>query len=112
MMQAAARKERERTTGTGYLDELMEKGRANGGTLTYSELISALEQREMSPDEMDVLYHRFTEENVEIVDDTAVGESADDEPPELGDEFDKEDAETEVEIDLSVPEGISLDDPV
>ena len=112
MMQAAARKEREPTTGTGYLDELMEKGRANGGTLTYSELISALEQREMSPDEMDVLYHRFTEENVEIVDDTAVGESADDEPPELGDEFDKEDAETEVEIDLSVPEGISLDDPV
>ena len=112
MMQAAARKERERTTGTGYLDELMEKGRANGGTLTYSELISALEQREMSPDEMDVLYHRFTEENVEIVDDTAVGESADDELPELGDEFDKEDAETEVEIDLSVPEGISLDDPV
>ena len=104
--------EQKKAPGAEIIERLLAKGKKNGGTLTYGELIDALQKQEMSPDEMDVLYHRFTEGNVEIVDDTAVGESADDEPPELGDEFDKEDAETEVEIDLSVPEGISLDDPV
>ena len=59
----------------------------------------------MSPDEMDDMYQRFSNEGVEIVDDvqaTAAEEPADDEPPE----------KEEIEIDLSVPEGISLDDPV
>ena len=84
---------------------LLAKGKQNGGTLTYGELIDALQQQDMSPDEMDDMYQRFNNEGVEIVDDvqaTAAEEPADDEPPE----------KEEIEIDLSVPEGISLDDPV
>ena len=59
----------------------------------------------MSPDEMDDMYRRFNDEGVEIVDDVQAAveeEPVDDDPPE----------KEEVEIDLSVPEGISLDDPV
>ena len=84
---------------------LLAKGKQNGGTLTYGELIDALQKQDMSPDEMDDMYQRFSNEGVEIVDDvqaTAAEEPADDEPPE----------KEEIEIDLSVPEGISLDDPV
>ena len=87
------------------IERLLAKGKQNGGTLTYGELIDALQKQDMSPDEMDDMYQRFSNEGVEIVDDvqaTAAEEPADDEPPE----------KEEIEIDLSVPEGISLDDPV
>ena len=98
--------EQQKAPGTEIIERLLAKGKKNGGTLTYGELIDALQKQEMSPDEMDDMYQRFSDEGVEIVDDvpTAVEEEpVDDDPPEK---------EEEVEIDLTVPEGISLDDPV
>ncbi|WP_315451990.1 RNA polymerase sigma factor RpoD [uncultured Selenomonas sp.] len=98
--------EQKQAPGTEIIERLLAKGKKNGGTLTYGELIDALQKQDMSPDEMDDMYQRFSDEGVEIVDDvpTAVEEEpVDDDPPEK---------EEEVEIDLTVPEGISLDDPV
>ena len=97
--------EQKKAPGAEIIERLLAKGKSNGGTLTYGELIDALQKQDMSPDEMDDMYQRFSDEGVEIVDDVpvAANESADDAPPEK---------EEEVEIDLSVPEGISLDDPV
>ena len=98
--------EQKQAPGTEIIERLLAKGKKNGGTLTYGELIDALQKQDMSPDEMDDMYQRFSDEGVEIVDDvpTAVEEeTVDDDPPEK---------EEEVEIDLTVPEGISLDDPV
>ena len=97
--------EQPKAPGADIIERLLAKGKKNGGTLTYGELIDALQKQDMSPDEMDDMYQRFSNEGVEIVDDvqaTAAEEPADDEPPE----------KEEIEIDLSVPEGISLDDPV
>ena len=97
--------EQKEAPSTEIIERLLAKGKQNGGTLTYGELIDALQKQDMSPDEMDDMYQRFNNEGVEIVDDvqaTAAEEPADDEPPE----------KEEIEIDLSVPEGISLDDPV
>ena len=97
--------EQKEAPSTEIIECLLAKGKQNGGTLTYGELIDALQKQDMSPDEMDDMYQRFSNEGVEIVDDvqaTAAEEPADDEPPE----------KEEIEIDLSVPEGISLDDPV
>ena len=97
--------EQKEAPSTEIIERLLAKGKQNGGTLTYGELIDALQKQDMSPDEMDDMYQRFSNEGVEIVDDvqaTAAEEPADDEPPE----------KEEIEIDLSVPEGISLDDPV
>ena len=96
--------EQKKAPGAEIIERLLAKGKKNGGTLTYGELIDALQKQEMSPDEMDDMYQRFSDEGVEIVDDvTASDESAMEDAPEK---------EEEVEIDLSVPEGISLDDPV
>ena len=111
MATAALQMEREELSGTGILDELAAKGKANGGTLTCGELIAAFDAWTMTPDDMDELYQRLSDEGVELVDDTAVGESAGADALEPMDEIDKDEVE-EVEIDLSVPEGVALDDPV
>ena len=95
--------EQKKAPSTDIIERLLAKGKKNGGSLLFGELIDALQKQDMSPDEMDDMYQRFSDEGVEIVDDVAAaGDAADDDGP------DKE----EVEIDLSVPEGISLDDPV
>ncbi|MBP8597954.1 MAG: RNA polymerase sigma factor RpoD [Selenomonas sp.] len=86
------------------LDNLLSKGKKNGGTLTYGELVEALQKEELSPDEIDQMYDTFSKKGIEIVDDSSNTDDQDD---------DAEDKETEeVEIDLSVPEGVSIDDPV
>ena len=96
--------EQKKAPSTDIIERLLAKGKKNGGALLFGELIDALQKQDMSPDEMDDMYQRFSDEGVEIVDDVAAaGDAADDDGP---------DKEEEVEIDLSVPEGISLDDPV
>ena len=113
MATAALQLEREELSGTGILDKLAAKGKANGGTLTCGELIAAFDTWTMTPNDMDALYQRFSDENIEIVDDTAVGAGADDDVLEPTDDIEKDETEdVDIEIDLSVPEGIVLDDPV
>ena len=109
MATAAAQMEREELSVTGILDKLAAKGKANGGTLTCGELIAAFDAWTMTPDDMDELYQRLSDEGVELVDDTAVDEGAGADALEPMDEIDEVE---EVEIDLSVPEGVALDDPV
>ena len=112
MQTAAALIEREEERGTERMDELLERGKANGDTLTCSELVEALEQQMMTPDAMDMLYQRLIDGNVEIVDDTEAGEMIGEEPADLEEDLDKDDAELGLETELSVPEGIAVDDPV
>ena len=96
--------EQKKAPSTDIIERLLAKGKKNGGSLLFGELIDALQKQDMSPDEMDDMYQRFSDEGVEIVDDVAAaGDAADDDGP---------DKEEEVEIDLSVPEGVALDDPV
>lgn len=89
------------------VEELLAKGKKNGGTLTYGELVDALQQEDLSPDEIDTMYDMFSKRGIEIVDDSNSGEDVDDDV-----DVDVDDKDEEVEIDLSVPEGISIDDPV
>ncbi|WP_276676169.1 RNA polymerase sigma factor RpoD [Selenomonas artemidis] len=96
--------EQKKAPSTEIIERLLAKGKKNGGSLTYGELIDALQKQDMSPDEMDDMYQRFADEGVDIVDEaSAADEPAPEEPAEK---------EEEVEIDLSIPEGVSLDDPV
>ena len=112
MQTAAALIEREEERGTERMDELLERGKVNGDTLTCSELVEALEQQMMTPDAMDMLYQRLIDGNVEIVDDTEAGEMIGEEPADLEEDLDKDDAELGLETELSVPEGVAVDDPV
>ena len=113
MATAALQMERKELSGTGILDELAAKGKANGGTLTCGELIAAFDVRMMTPDDMDGLYQRLCDDGLELVDDTALGEDTGDDALEPMDDVDKDETEeSDIEIDLSVPEGVALDDPV
>jgi len=83
------------------LTALVTKGKKNGGTLTYGELVDDLQAIDLTPDQIDAMYDTFSKKGIEIVDDTKPNDDDDD---------DKDDKDEE--IDLSVPEGVSIDDPV
>ncbi|MBQ3124506.1 MAG: RNA polymerase sigma factor RpoD [Clostridia bacterium] len=78
--------------------EIVEKGKKNE-FLTYNEIHSAFDGIEIAPEELEKLYDMLESEKIEIVEDM---------DKELEDiEVSKEELE-----DLSVPEGISIDDHV
>ena len=101
--QAAKKSVSKKTQSTKVIEDLLKKGKKNGGTLTYGKLVEALQTQDMNPDEIDQMYDTFSKKGIEIVDDS--NQEEDNEDP-----ADKDD--DEVEIDLSVPEGVSIDDPV
>lgn len=86
-----------------YIKELVEKGKKNG-MLTYKEIMDSLEEIEMNPDQIDKVYEYLESRGIEVIGNIEI-----DIPPI--DDDDDEDIE-EVDLDLSVPEGISIDDPV
>ena len=111
MQTAALRKETEQTATPAEIMDLLKKGKSNGGTLTCSELMDALTQDSVTPDAMDALYQRCMDEGIEIIDDADVG--AEDDAADFADDLeDKDETDADVDIDLSVPEGVALDDPV
>ena len=110
MATAAVRRQRDEMNETGTLEKLVAKGKANGGTLTCGEIIEAIDTWHATPDEMDGLYGRLSDENIEVVDDTVVAAGFDEVVLEPVDDLDKDEAV--VELDLSIPEGVALDDPV
>lgn len=77
--------------------ELLDKGKSKG-MLTYKEIMDTLEEIELDPGQIEKVYDTIEKMGIEI----------------LGDiEEELEDIEiTEEDLDLSVPEGISIDDPV
>jgi RNA polymerase primary sigma factor len=70
--------------------------------------MDAFEHVELSPEQIDNIYETLSNQGIEILPETN-GDVSDDAHDQ--DNFQPEDEE-EVEIDLTVPEGISLDDPV
>jgi len=81
--------------------ELVEKGKQRG-ILTYHEIADTLQERDLTPNQIDDMYEELSRLGIEVVDEIR-------EPETL--ETDDE-AIVEEEIDLSVPEGISINDPV
>ena len=92
-----------------YVTKLVNKGKKQGGVLTYSEIMDTLQNEDLSPDEIEEIYEVFSSKGIEIVD-----ELPDDaERPEESDVTEVEEVTPEeVDIDLTIPEGISIDDPV
>ncbi|MDD3114513.1 MAG: RNA polymerase sigma factor RpoD [Anaerovibrio sp.] len=95
----------EETKSSGsIIAALLEKGKRKGGVLTYGEVVESLQKQDISPDEIEALFENFGKKGVEISDD------ADLTPEDL--EKDEELQEVEADVDLSIPEGINIDDPV
>lgn len=83
--------------------ELIEKGKKHG-VLTYNEIMDNLQETDLSPEQIDDIYVKLASMGIEVVAETPELDSLEGatiEPP----------AE-EVEVDLSVPEGVGIDDPV
>jgi len=122
--------------------DLLKKGQLNGGTLTYGELLEALQKQDLSPDDIDELYDTFSQTGIEIIDEEVIDiididedsngkkSAKKDIDPMKMEIIDSEESadpiitanakdnsepskqNDEVEVDLSVPEGVTIDDPV
>jgi len=84
-----------------YVKELVDKGKKNG-SLTYKEIMDTFEEVEMDPEQIDKLYEYLETKGIDVV--GAIDNDMDIPPLD-------EDVE-EVDLDISIPEGISIDDPV
>ena len=77
--------------------ELIEKGKQKG-MLTYQEIMDAFEEVDIDPEQIEKIYETLENMGIDVVGDI---------------EAEMEDIQlTEDDLDLSIPEGISIDDPV
>ena len=83
------------------LNELYEYGKSKG-TLTYKDIMDRLMEMDMEPDQLDKVLETLEALGVEVVSELDAKAPAEPEPVDEGDS----------KLDLSVPEGISIDDPV
>ena len=79
------------------LKDLIQRGKAKG-MLTYKEIMDAFEEIEIEPEQIEKVYETVENMGIDVVGDI---------------ESEMEDIQlTEEDLDLSIPEGISIDDPV
>lgn len=79
------------------LKDLVEKGKAKG-VLTYKEIMDAFEEVELEPDQIEKIYETVENMGIDVIGDI---------------DSELEDIQiSEEDMDLSVPEGVSIDDPV
>jgi RNA polymerase primary sigma factor len=83
--------------------ELIEKGKKRG-VLTYNEIMDSLQGTDLTPEQIDDIYEKLAGLGIEVVPEVPEIESD-------GSQIEETPAE-EVEVDLSVPEGVGIDDPV
>lgn len=79
------------------LKELVEKGKTKG-MLTYKEIMDAFEEVELEPEQIEKIYETVENMGIDVVGDI----DAEIQDIQL----------TEEDLDLTLPEGISIDDPV
>ena len=95
------------------LDDLYEYGKSKG-TLTYKEIMDRLMELEMDSDQLDRVLETLDAYGVTVVNDDA-SESvhiSDDQAADVAAAAASLDSSASDPIDLSIPEGISIDDPV
>ncbi len=89
-----------------YFKELLAKGKKRGA-LTYKEVMDTLQGIDLTPEQIDDIYEKLAGSGVEVVPDVSDIETLnhDDHASDAGEEVD-------VDVDLSIPEGVGIDDPV
>mgnify|MGYP003541403484 FL=1 len=84
---------KDKSAKMAIVKRLIEKGKKSG-TLTYKEIMDELEEIDLSPEQIEKIYEVLESRGIDVIGDMTEGEDA------------------EEDIDLSVPEGIAIDDPV
>ena len=94
------------------LDELYEYGKTKG-TLTYKEIMDRLMELEMDADQLDHVLETLDAYGVTVVNDASdTVRISDDQAADVAAATASADETAADQIDLSIPEGISIDDPV
>ena len=94
------------------LDDLYEYGKSKG-TLTYKEIMDRLMELEMDSDQLDHVLETLDAYGVSVVNDASETVSiSDDQAADVAAATAAADETANEPIDLSIPEGISIDDPV
>jgi len=91
--------------------ELIQKGKKRSA-LTYVEIIDALQNIEMTSEQIDEVYESLTAMGIEIQSEEVEVDPIDETEEEPVDLDKAAGVEAELELDLTVPEGIGIDDPV
>ncbi len=121
MAENAVKQEKEK------IRQLLAKGKEKG-TLSYEEIMDSLSHTELSPEQIDDIYEQISAMGIKLVHAEEDKSELDDEELEvalleteddglsvsvLDEELPPDDLEEEViDLDLSVPEGVGIDDPV
>lgn len=95
---------------------LIQKGKKKG-SITYREIMDALQGVDLSADQIDDVYQQLGRMGIDVVPepgqvDLEVLKKAKQREEEKAEESEDEEEEEEAEVDLSVPEGVGIDDPV
>lgn len=95
------------------IEQLVAKGRQTGA-LTSKEITDALhEEVELTAEQLDDMYEVLQKSNIDVVtDDVAVDDDEDIMEDDDEDATDDVREAKEVSLDLSIPEGVNIDDPV
>ncbi len=83
---------KDKSTKMILVKKLIEKGKKSG-SLTYKEIMDELDEIDLSPDQIEKIYEVLESMGIEVISDI-------------------EQESVEEDLDLSVPEGIAIDDPV
>ncbi len=87
---------------------LIQRGKKKG-SLTYREIMDALQGVELTADQIDEIYEQLGRMGIDIL--PEAGE-AEEEVLEKASDEETDEPEEEPEVDLSIPEGVGIDDPV
>lgn len=110
---AKAKKATKKSSIEEIVEQLLEKGRKEG-SLTQREIADALsDQEDITAERLDDIYETFNKLNIDVINDEVDDhESVHDDLEDDLDEEDEQHPEKKIKIDLSVTEGVSIDDPV
>ncbi len=92
---AKSKDNQDRSSKMTIVKNLIEKGRKNG-TLTYKEIMDEIEHIDLGPEQIEKIYEVLESMGIEV----------------QGDINEVGVVEEEEELDLTIPEGVAIDDPV
>ena len=93
-------KEDQEALKAAAINEILSLGKKKG-VVTYKDIMDTFDRIDLAPEEIDGIYELLTSKGIDFV--------AEDEESK---DSDAGDSELEQDVDLSLPEGIALDDPV
>lgn len=91
-----------------HIDDLVAKGKAKNGVLTYADVAKVIKTLDVTPDDIEHLYDVIISKGITLSD-----EEDDDVLPVVDEDVDENSEISEAELaNMSVPEGVNIDDPV